>query len=63
MGDANIGIEQGVVIEQLRQVSGGYFVNESNVKLAKYYDSLGGENNVAQPSWRSFGGFFIIEKI
>lgn len=48
---------------QLRQVSGEYFVNESNVKLAKYYDSLEGINSVAQPSWKSFGGFYIIEKI
>jgi hypothetical protein len=48
---------------QLRRVSGEYFVNESNVRIAKYYDSLGGVNNVAQPSWRSFGGFYIIEKI
>jgi hypothetical protein len=48
---------------QLREVSGEYFVNESNVRLAKYYDSLGGINNVSQPSWRSFDGFYIIEKV
>jgi len=48
---------------QLRQVSGDYFVNESNVKLVKYYDSLDGLNNVAQPSWKSFESFYIIEKI
>ncbi len=48
---------------RLKQISGEYFVNESNVKLAKYYDSLGGINKVAQPSWRSFRDFYIIEKI
>lgn len=48
---------------QLRQVSGEYFVNESNVKLAKYYDSLGGISDVSQSSWRSFSSFYIIEKI
>jgi hypothetical protein len=48
---------------QLRHVSGDYFVNESNVKLAKYYDSLDGLNSVAQPSWKSFESFYIIEKI
>lgn len=48
---------------QLKQVSGDYFINESNVKLAKYYDSLGGVNNVAQSFWKPFSEFFIIEKV
>lgn len=47
---------------RVRQVSGEYFVNESNVKLAKYYDSLEGLNNVTQPSWKSFSEFYMIEK-
>lgn len=48
---------------RLKEISGEYFINESNVKLAKYYDSLGGVNNVAKPSWRSFERFYIIEKV
>lgn len=48
---------------QMRQVSGEYFINESNVKLAKYYDSLGGVTNVAQPSSRNFRNFYIIERV
>lgn len=48
---------------QLRQVSGEYFINESNVKLAKYYDSMGGVVNVAQSSIRQFGNYNIIERI
>lgn len=48
---------------QLKQVSGDYFINESNVRLAKYYDSLGGPINVAQSSWKPFSEFFIIEKV
>lgn len=47
---------------QMRQASGEYFVNESNVKLAKYYDSMGGVVNVAQPSARSFGNYYLVEK-
>lgn len=47
---------------KLRQVSGEYFINESNVKLAKYYDSLGGALGVNQPSNRRFSNFYLIEK-
>lgn len=47
---------------QMRQVSGEYLVNESNVKLSKYYDSLGGVTNVTQPSSRDFSNFYIIER-
>ncbi|HPA25439.1 MAG TPA: hypothetical protein PLK76_01625 [bacterium] len=48
---------------KLRKISEEYFVNESNVRLTKYYDSFGGLNNVAQPAWEFFDGFCIIEKI
>ena len=55
--------------EMLRQrgyrmslVSGEYFINESNVKLDKYYDSFGGIRNVSRPSTRLFDNFYIIEK-
>lgn len=48
---------------QIRQVSGKYFVNESNVKLAKYYDSMGGGVNVAQPSTRQFSNYYLVEKV
>jgi len=48
---------------RLRQVSGEYFVNESNVKLQKYYDSMGGLVNVTQPSYKQFNNFYLIEKI
>lgn len=48
---------------QIRQVSGEYFINESNVKLAKYYDSMGGVVNVAQPSTRQFGNYYLVEKV
>lgn len=48
---------------QMRQVSGKYFINESNVKLAKYYDSMGGVTNVAQPSSRQFGSYYLVEKV
>ncbi len=48
---------------RLREISGEYFINESNVRLAKYYDSLGGVNNVAQPSYTPFSNFYLIEKL
>ncbi|MBU0978848.1 hypothetical protein KKF92_03425 [Patescibacteria group bacterium] len=46
----------------IKPISGEYFINESNLKLKKYYDSLGGSIDVAEPSWTSFDNFFIIEK-
>jgi len=48
---------------RIRQVSGEYFINESNVKLQKYYDSMGGLVDVTQPSSRQFDNFFLIEKV
>ncbi len=47
----------------IRQVSGEYFINESNVKLSKYYDSLGGTASVDKPHYIAFSDFYIIEKI
>lgn len=47
---------------QMRQVSGEYLINESNVKLQKYYDSMGGAIDVSRPYYRPFGGFYIVEK-
>lgn len=47
---------------KINKVSGEYFINESNVKLSKYYDSLGGENNVVLPHWKKFNSFYLIEK-
>jgi len=48
---------------EMRKVSGQYFINESNVRLAKYYDSLGGVIDVMQPSFRDFDDFYIIERV
>ncbi|MCJ7792819.1 MAG: hypothetical protein MUP45_02480 [Candidatus Marinimicrobia bacterium] len=48
---------------QTREVSGEYFVNASNVKLEKYYDSMGGRVNVSSPSQKRFDHFVLVEKI
>lgn len=45
-----------------RVVAGEYYINESNVKFGKYYDSLGGINMVDKPSWTGFHDFLILEK-
>ena len=46
----------------VKAVSGEYLINESNVKLSKYYDSFGGENDVASAHWKKFNSFYLIEK-
>jgi len=46
----------------LRNVSGQYFINESNVKLTKYYDSLGGGRDVRTSSWFNFENLLLVEK-
>lgn len=48
---------------RLREISGEYFINESNVKLAKYYDSLGGLNDVSKSSYKQFNNFYLVEKL
>jgi hypothetical protein len=46
----------------VKAVFGEYLINESNVKLSKYYDSFGGENDVASAHWKKFNSFYLIEK-
>ena len=48
---------------QVKNISGEYYINESNLKLTKYYDSLNGENDVRQAHWKKFNSFYLIEKI
>jgi hypothetical protein len=48
---------------RVREISGEYFINESNVRLVKYYDSLGGSRSVDKPYWQSFANFYILEKV
>jgi hypothetical protein len=54
---------------RLRTISGEYFINESNLKMEKYYDSFsgpeGGLFDVSKPSYYrdKDHGFYLIEKV